>query len=413
MIYFFENTISENIKIGHASCVLYRQERLEAVGGYPLELLGVIRGGESGEKKLHYRFRDLRVKGEWFRFHPKLMSFIREFARPLVKPVESWDCVPEELTIDDVIVLTGVIPETAQRWLKRYPNPLKHVVLTYDQKGKYSNNYGVDILIQKPDLIKFMARLKPKSHRIPKGVALWDTLPSAEPDRRIFRASQEKEGEIWKPIPGFDGYGVSNLGRVKSVRKFNNPHFLKPFVSEKGHLRVILRANNRSYFKGIHQLVMLAFVGPCPEGELVCHKDSDPSNNKLNNLRYDTHRGNMQDRVKRRETLTPEQVNSIREDYVINNITVSGLARKYNISGHDVNSLLWGKTYRDIEGEVIPTISVTERMKQRARLIRIDYATGQGDLNQLAEKYGINKKTVSCLINGHHHADAGGPIKQK
>ena len=40
---------------------------------------------------------------------------------------------------------------------------------------------------------------------------------------------------------------------------------------------------------------MLAFVGPCPPGMEVCHNDSNPKNNRLDNLRYDTHMNNMID----------------------------------------------------------------------------------------------------------------------
>jgi hypothetical protein len=38
----------------------------------------------------------------------------------------------------------------------------------------------------------------------------------------------------------------------------------------------------------VHRLVLLAFVGPAPEGMEGCHWDDDPLNNHLSNLRWGT-----------------------------------------------------------------------------------------------------------------------------
>ena len=38
-----------------------------------------------------------------------------------------------------------------------------------------------------------------------------------------------------------------------------------------------------------------AFVGPRPAEHEGCHNDGNPANNHLNNLRWDTHTGNMAD----------------------------------------------------------------------------------------------------------------------
>lgn len=43
---------------------------------------------------------------------------------------------------------------------------------------------------------------------------------------------------------------------------------------------------------------MEAFVGPCPEGMEVCHNNGDCTDNRLENLRYDTKSANMLDRVR-------------------------------------------------------------------------------------------------------------------
>ena len=48
----------------------------------------------------------------------------------------------------------------------------------------------------------------------------------------------------------------------------------------------------------IHRLVRLAFRGPAPKGHEGCHYDGDSLNNRLDNLRWDTRAGNVQDTIR-------------------------------------------------------------------------------------------------------------------
>lgn len=112
--------------------------------------------------------------------------------------------------------------------------------------------------------------------------------------------------EDWKPIPGYEGlYSVSNCGRVRAesrtVRHFSGgPKRLKeklrsPVLSKHGYLSVVLSKEDRQNRYSIHRLVLLAFVGQ-PDGNMdCCHKDGCKTNNNLENLRWDTRAGNMQD----------------------------------------------------------------------------------------------------------------------
>lgn len=79
------------------------------------------------------------------------------------------------------------------------------------------------------------------------------------------------ENEIWKDIPGFNGYyQVSNYGRVKSMY-FNakktlgyniklNPKIIKNGVDRHGYLFVRLYLGNKIKRYSIHRLVALLFV---------------------------------------------------------------------------------------------------------------------------------------------------------
>lgn len=110
--------------------------------------------------------------------------------------------------------------------------------------------------------------------------------------------------EAWKPIPGYDGYEASTRGQIRSLdrqvwcgtrwRNFKG-RILKPATKEKGHQSVVV-GSYRS--RNVHQLVMLAFVGPCPEGMEVCHNNGKAWDNRLINLRYDTPEENRNDAKK-------------------------------------------------------------------------------------------------------------------
>lgn len=116
--------------------------------------------------------------------------------------------------------------------------------------------------------------------------------------------------ERWLPVPDWEGlYEVSDLGRVRSLdrwvrihhdgRRLSRGRVLKPGrVSKYGHQGVIFTNGGPGrYAFQVHQLVMLAFVGPCPDGMEVRHLDSCPWNNRLDNLAYGTKAENTRDSV--------------------------------------------------------------------------------------------------------------------
>lgn len=96
--------------------------------------------------------------------------------------------------------------------------------------------------------------------------------------------------EQWKPIPGLeDRYEVSTMGQVRSIRKGITMSAQQEWDRR---FRISLFNGERHRRWLVHQLVMLTFVGPCPEGHQVNHKDGDCANNKLDNLEYITSRKN-------------------------------------------------------------------------------------------------------------------------
>jgi hypothetical protein len=114
--------------------------------------------------------------------------------------------------------------------------------------------------------------------------------------------------EEWRAIPGYEGYEVSDLGRVRSLDRWidqaNGSRRLfkgqtlrtRPFPRT-GHRMVSLKRNSVGETFCVHRLVMLVFVGPRPDGMQICHNNGDSFDNRLVNLRYDTASGNVRDSV--------------------------------------------------------------------------------------------------------------------
>ena len=179
--------------------------------------------------------------------------------------------------------------------------------------------------------------------------------------------------EIWKDIQGFEGYQVSNIGRVK--RKFYKrwielnksyasfpEHFIKPYNDKDGYLKVRLHENGKSKAFFIHRLISIAFI-PNPENKpQVNHKDGIKDNNIVYNLEwvtaseqrqhaYDTGLQSAQGEKNGQSKLTREQVGEIRIMYSYG-YTQQNIADKYDISRAHVSGILnynyWNTTLDSI-----------------------------------------------------------------
>lgn len=109
-----------------------------------------------------------------------------------------------------------------------------------------------------------------------------------------------------KPVPGFDGYEVDDQGQIWSewstgryAKKTGVFHAMKQFVGATGYPTVVFRktAPGGGKARDVHAIVLSAFVGPRPRGMYACHNNGIRSDNRPENLRWDTPSGNSMDRV--------------------------------------------------------------------------------------------------------------------
>lgn len=161
---------------------------------------------------------------------------------------------------------------------------------------------------------------------------------------------------MWKAIPGYGGYEASDDGRVRSVdrwivfadgrRRFYRGQQLSDYPGTDDYRRVTLKIKSVAYRENIHVLVALAFHGPCPPGLWVCHNNGIGSDNRKDNLRYDTPTGNALDRWTHGTMVEclPHRIadDKVREIRAASG-TVDALATAFNVSRTTVWNLRNGK----------------------------------------------------------------------
>ncbi len=128
------------------------------------------------------------------------------------------------------------------------------------------------------------------------------------------KASKSKVEE-WRDVPGYEGlYQVSNMGRIKSLPRivpmkdgprscYKNRMYrvgeklIRPRAIKGSYCRIVLSHCGVEQGWGVHQLVLTAFIGKCPEGMQCRHLNGDKYDNRLENLCWGTARQNARDRV--------------------------------------------------------------------------------------------------------------------
>jgi len=168
--------------------------------------------------------------------------------------------------------------------------------------------------------------------------------------------------EIWKDVPGYEGrYQVSNLGRVKSLRRKDS---LGRIVKEKirafkycknGYHTMTLDGDTRRKTEKVHRLVLLAFKGYSKLE--VNHINGVKTDNRLENLEYCNHSSNMMharltglinNKGERSGTskLSKDQVLEIRS--LKGHLTQSKIAEMFNVSEGQIQKILSNKRWKHI-----------------------------------------------------------------
>ena len=97
-----------------------------------------------------------------------------------------------------------------------------------------------------------------------------------------------------KQIEGFEGYYVTEQGDIYTTKKFKVATKIKPQSFTKSDYKfVTLTKDGKRHHKLIHRLVAQSFIANPDNKPQVCHLNHNPSDNRVENLVWGTHKENM------------------------------------------------------------------------------------------------------------------------
>lgn len=154
---------------------------------------------------------------------------------------------------------------------------------------------------------------------------------------------QIKSDPIWKDIPDTN-YLASRYGEIKSKKRNK---VLKPSLVS-GYESVSVHGKR----KFVHRLVLLAFSGFPETGFEACHKDGNRRNNRIENLRWDTHKNNLKDnrlngtsllgQKNHKSKISDKQAEVVAKIYCL--VRMKDLKKHYNLSDVNISHISLGKT---------------------------------------------------------------------
>jgi hypothetical protein len=173
----------------------------------------------------------------------------------------------------------------------------------------------------------------------------------------------------YREIPGYPGYRVGSDGSVwnswvhghRTKYRSDTWNLMKQCVNKKGYCYLNLVPPEGGSYKTfrVHRLVLLAFVGPCPEGMECRHLNGVHTDNRLENLCWGTPEENRQDNrqhgvYKKGEShhwnkTTEEVVREIRRRYAAGGVFMRQLAEEFNLTTANVHAIISRRSWKHID----------------------------------------------------------------
>lgn len=156
---------------------------------------------------------------------------------------------------------------------------------------------------------------------------------------------------MWKPIPDFPDYEASDSGLIRNSVTGRVRNIKARNCNGTGYYMTPMRVNGQWRLRTVHRLVAAAFLGPCPSGREVNHKNSNKLDNCADNLEYVTHQQNSRHHFDTRTRPDPRESFSpaMREQILIelkSGCTQNSLATKYGVAQATISKIARGKGYK-------------------------------------------------------------------
>lgn len=171
--------------------------------------------------------------------------------------------------------------------------------------------------------------------------------------------------EQWVPALGYVGlYEVSDYGNVRGVDRIIDRGrrwrgiMISQKTSKSGHRNVRLCCNGVHTWHWVHRLVLESFTGPCPDGMECSHNNGNPADNRVENLRWDTRKGNHADKTLHgtmacgvRNAKAKIDDASVREIFRLRakGLILKDISAQFGVTSANVSMILQRKTWAHVE----------------------------------------------------------------
>jgi hypothetical protein len=164
--------------------------------------------------------------------------------------------------------------------------------------------------------------------------------------------------EQWRQVVGWPEYEVSSFGNVRRISIYHKSkagHLRKLSINQHGYIRIGLCRENRVTWVFVHRLVAEAFLPKPLCGQTqIAHKNSIKTDNRIENLRWDTPVGNASDRWGDGTYKTGELHQSSKVNWCMANeirkkkmagISAKNLMAEYGLSKTTIYSIIRGSRW--------------------------------------------------------------------
>lgn len=169
----------------------------------------------------------------------------------------------------------------------------------------------------------------------------------------------------YREVPGWPNYRVDSAGGVWSCyanrggrgeSQLGAWHKLTPSLAA-GYLVVTLCDNPRRTTRQLHRVILESFRGPCPPGYEARHLNGDWTDNRLENLEWNTHKVNVADKIHHGTSnhgernnfakLTENQVKAIRMKLAAG-VPRKEIAKEFGVTKGTINSIVQRRTWAHV-----------------------------------------------------------------
>jgi hypothetical protein len=221
--------------------------------------------------------------------------------------------------------------------------------------------------------------------------------------------------------PDFPDYEIHDDGRVFRIRvgrqnKGKIGEISGRVLKESGYRQFKLcHADGSKVVIRANRLITEVFHGPAPSEEHhACHDDGVRLNNRADNLRWDTPKGNAADQIihgtrlkgalTKQATLTNEQVLQMRLLFCGKRGQIRELSAEFGVSANTVQGVVYGRTYPGI-GEIKFTAKTKITSEDRWLILQTYLSKGFTEAKKVTDGFGLSNRCIAAIARRHGFFD--------